>query len=142
LRFLAFNTGITGSCHFGIYSVDSDAGLPKSLLYSSASTIVGSGFAATSVTNASGLLTISPGYFYIAVVFNNTPTLYGLNNAQLPIFGSNQYTAGYLNSSPFADMSGFTLPTSLPASGVTFGLIDYIPGAPALRGVFTEYRIV
>lgn len=142
LRITGANTGITGTCYFGIYNADPITGMPKTRLYSSGQVTVGSLYNYTSVSNASGLITIDPGYFYIAVVFDNTPTLYSLSPAYLlSTFGSGNLSSGYQNMSPFADPGGFTLPASLPSTGITFGFIDYVPAGP-VPGILSEYRIV
>ena len=143
IRFPSFSTGITGNCFIGVYDVDINSGFPKNLLYSSTSITVASGAGSTSVTNASGLLTVPAGYFYIATIFNNTPSLYTLPSNLRPSFGSGQWTAGYANYSIFSDPGGFTFPTSLPAAGVTLGYIDYVTGnTGSITGLYTEYRIV
>ena len=140
LKFTHFS-GVTGNCIFGVYDVNPDNGLPRNLLYSSTSITV-SASASNSVTNASGLLTVPAGNFYIAAVFNNSPSLFALPGQMMPIYGSKASTSGYVNFSPFADTTGFTLPTALPSPGLTFGFIDYIPSGSAITGIFFEYRIV
>jgi len=128
LRFSGANTGITGNCHFSVWSVSPSTGVPDQRLYVSASTTVGSAYAFTSVTNASGLVRVPGGLFYIAATFSSTPTIYTHPTDRSPhMFGSTDYTSGYNNYLPVIDTSGFTAPTSITQSGTTFGFIDYYP---------------
>jgi hypothetical protein len=143
IRFPSFSTGITGNCFIGVYDVDINSGFPKNLLYSSTSITVASGAGSTSVTNASGLVKVPAGYFYIATIFDNTPSIYTLPSNIRPSFGSGAWTSGYVNYSIFSDPGGFTFPTSLPAAGITLGYIDYITGnTGSISGLYIEYRIV
>lgn len=128
LRFSGANTGITGNCYFSVWSTSPSTGLPDQRLYVSASTAVGSAYAFTSVTNASGLVRVPGGLFYIAASFSSTPTVYVHPNDRSPhMFGGTDYSSGYNNYLPVADTSGFTAPTSITQSGTTFGFVDYYP---------------
>ena len=127
IRMQSANTVTTGNCHFSVYSANTTTGLPETRLYSSASTAVGSGYNNTTVTNASGLVTVPAGYFYIAVSFSSTPTVYGYQRTySLPVWGSPDFSNGYRNYYPIADTSGFTAPSAIPSSGVTFGFVGFI----------------
>lgn len=141
LRFTSANTVTTGNAYISVWSVDPDTGFPGTRLYVSASTTVGAGYNYTTVTNASGLVTVPSGPFYIAVTFSSTPTLYSISmNYTLSAYGSGNMTSGYIMTTPVVDTNGFTAPTSITAAGVTFSIIDYTP--TYRTGVFTEFSIV
>ena len=141
LRFTSNNTVTTGNAYISVWSVDPLTGFPSTRLYVSASTAVGSGYATTSVTNASGLVTVPAGYFYIAVSFSSSPTVYGMsNNYTLSTYGSANMTSGYNMAVAVLDSSGFTAPTSITQAGTTFGIVDYTPSNTT--GIFTEFGIV
>jgi len=141
LRFTSNNTVTTGNAYISVWSVDPLTGFPSTRLYVSASTAVGSGYNTTSVTNASGLVTVPAGYFYIAVSFSSSPTVYGMsNNYTLSTYGSSNMTSGYNMTVAVLDSSGFTAPTSITQAGTTFGIVDYTPSNTT--GIFTEFGIV
>jgi hypothetical protein len=141
LRFTSNNTVTTGNAYISVWSVDPLTGFPSTRLYVSASTAVGSGYNTTSVTNASGLVTVPAGYFYIAVSFSSSPTVYGMsNNYTLSTYGSGNMTSGYNMAVAVLDSSGFTAPTSITQAGTTFGIVDYSPSSTT--GIFTEFGIV
>ena len=141
LRFTSNNTVTTGNAYISVWSVDQVTGFPSTRLYVSTSTAVGSGFNTTSVTNASGLVTVPAGYFYIAVSFSSSPTVYGLsNNYTLSTYGSGNMTSGYNMAVAVLDSSGYTAPTSITEAGTTFGIVDYTPSNTT--GIFTEFGIV
>jgi hypothetical protein len=141
LRFTGANTVTTGNCYFSVWSVDPVSGFPATRLYVSASTAVGSGYTYTSVTNASGLVTVPSGLFYIAVSFDSTPTVYCMSMSYtLSAYGSGNMAGGYSMTTPVVDTSGFTAPSSITATGVTFSIIDYT--STYRTGVLTEFGIV
>jgi hypothetical protein len=141
LRFTSNNTVTTGNAYISVWSVDPFTGFPSTRLYASTSTAVGSGYNTTSVTNASGLVTVPAGYFYIAVSFSSSPTVYGLsNNYTLSTYGSGNMTSGYNMAVVVLDSSGFTAPTSITQAGTTFGIVDYTPSNTT--GILTEFGIV
>jgi len=128
LRFSGANTGITGNCYFSVWSVSPVTGLPNQRLYVSTSTAVSAAYAFTSVTNATGLVKVPGGLFFIAVSFSSTPTLYVHPSDRSPhMYGGTDYASGYNNYIPVIDTSGFTAPSSITQSGVTFGFVDYYP---------------
>jgi len=129
LRLSTAATGITGNVYFSVWSVNLSNGLPNQRLYVSSSTTVPSGYGFATVTNASGLVAIPAGSFYIAASFSSAPTLYthtGTKN--IHVFGGTDYTSGYNNYLPVMHTNGFTAPSSITQSGATFGFIDYYPG--------------
>lgn len=134
-------TGITGSAFIGVYSADSSTGLPSTRLYDSGSLTVGSSYAGVSVTNASGLVTVPAGFFYVSVTFSLTPTMFAFNKTRLPaMYGARSFSGGQFNIMPIADYSGFTHAASLPVSGVTLGFLEQSAGN--YTGIVTEILIL
>ena len=128
LRFMAANTGITGNCYFSIWSADPNNGNPSSRLYASASTVVGSGYNYTTVTNASGLVTVPAGNWWLAVSFSSTPTIYSQHKDYIiPYAGGTDFNSGYKNYYPVVDTNGFTAPTAISGSGITYAWVEYHP---------------
>lgn len=134
-------TGTTGSAFIGVYSADSSTGLPSTRLYDSGSLTVGSNYAGVSVTNASGLVTVPAGFFYVSVTFSLTPTMFAFNKTRLPaMYGARSFSGGQFNIMPIADYSGFTHAASLPVSGVTLGFLEQSAGN--YTGIVTEILIL
>ncbi len=130
IRIMSHNTGTTGSCYFSVWSANSQSGNPETRLYSSSLTTVGSGYNFTTVTNASGLVTVPPGLFWIAVSFESSPTIYSFHkNYILPVWGTSDISSGYRYTYPIADTSGFTAPSSISAAGVTFAWMEWNPNS-------------
>ena len=143
LQFLAANTVTTGNCYFSVWSADPLTGFPRTRLYVSSSIAVASGYGTTSVTNASGLVSVPAGPFYIAVSFSSTPTVYCMSMSYVPpLFGSGNMTSGYNMAIPAQDTNGYTAPSSITQSGTTFGFIDYSATGNYRQGVFTEFGVV
>ena len=142
IRYTCLNTGITGSYYITVYDADPSTGFPKTRLYSSASTVVGSGYSQNTINNSGGLVTVPAGHFYIAVTFSSTPTVYANHKAYINLpYGSTDNSSGYKTSNAVADTNGFTAgPTSFPATGVTFALVDYT--TVSYIGVALEYSMV
>ena len=142
IRYTCQNTGITGSYYITVYDADPSTGFPKTRLYSSASTVVGSGYSQNTINNSGGLVTVPAGHFYIAVTFSSTPTVYANHKAYINLpYGSTDNSSGYKTSNAVADTNGFTAgPSSFPATGVTFGLVDYT--TVSYIGVALEYSMV
>jgi hypothetical protein len=139
---LSANTSITGNFHVGIYDSNS-YGLPRNRMYSSASTALNSGLNYTSVTNASGLVTLSPGYYWLACVFSSNPTMYAFNigGPSIPSpFGSKAITNGYNNGILAAEGGGYTLASS--SSNLRF--VDYVSGGASAANYcpVMEFRII
>jgi hypothetical protein len=125
LRISSLNTVTTGNMYFSVWSIDNTTGYPSQKLYGSASVAVGSGYATTSVTNATGLVSVAAGTYMFAMTFDSTPTLYfGINAGEAP-YGVSERTSGYKINYVVADTAGYTLPTSITAAGVTFAGVDY-----------------
>jgi len=132
------STGSTGSAYVGIYSADSSTGLPKTLLYTSASTTVPTSYSQFTVSSVN--TTVPAGWFYLAVSCSLTPRLYGYGKQYMSsVFGSGGNSDGYQNYFPVADTTGFTLPSSLPATGITLAFVDYSPANYV--GVRLEYGV-
>jgi len=128
LRFMSANTGITGNCYFSVWSADPNNGNPSSRLYASASTVVGSGYNYTTVTNGSGLVTVPAGNWWLAVSFSSTPTIYSHHKDYiLPYAGGSDFNSGYKNYYPVVDTNGFTAPTAISGSGITYAWVEYHP---------------
>jgi hypothetical protein len=126
LRFMAENTAVTGNCYFSVWSADVNTGNPDRRLYVSPSTVVGSGFAYTSVTNSAGLVTVPPGEFWIGVSFSSTPTIYASSKNQiLNYWGTSDHSSGYRYYFPIVDATGFTAPINITAAGTTFAWVEY-----------------
>ena len=136
VRITSANTGVTGNCYFSIWSCDPDSGFPNTRLYLSASTVVGSGYNTTTVTNASGLVTVPSGKWWLAVTFSSTPTIYcgSAYYYQAAYLGAPDYYSGYRFQGAIADTSTYTVPSAIPASGVTFGFIEYTAGQNYFEG--------
>lgn len=143
IQFVTANTVTTGNCYISVWSAHPVTGFPDTRLYVSGSLAIGSGYSAVSVTNASGLVSVPAGHFFIGVSFSSTPTIYCLSlNYCLPLFGSGNMTSGYNMAIPAIDTSGYTAPTSITQAGTTFGLIDYTSGGGYKQGVFAEFGVV
>jgi hypothetical protein len=138
IQIVPSNTGVTGNCYLSIYDADPTTGYPRTRLWSSSSIAVGSGYTKTTATNVN--YTVSAGNFYLAASFSSTPTMYGYQKTySLPIWGSPDFTSGYRNYYPVADTNGFTAPSSIPLSGVTFAFVDYV--SANYSGVRIEYAV-
>ena len=129
IRVAANSPGTTGNVHFSVWTVDSSTGLPSTRLYvSSGATANASTFNYVTVTNASGLVGVSAGPFYLAATFSTAlPTFLHSTTVGLANYGSVNYVTGYMNYLPVLDTNGFTAPTSTTQTGTTFGFIDYYP---------------
>lgn len=128
IRFSAHNTVTTGNVYFSVWDANSVTGFPNTNLYTSESIAVASGFGKTSVTNSSGLVTVSAGNFYIAATFSSTPIIYAYSKSyRIPIYGAPDMISGYRIDYLVADTSTFTTPSSIYAAGVTFAGVDYHP---------------
>lgn len=131
IRVAANSPSVTGNVYFSVWSVNSNTGLPETRLYSSPApgvTATASVFNYVTLTNASGLVNIPAGPFYIAATFSTAlPTYMHSTDRGLAIYGSANYVTGYMNYLPVLDSSGFTAPTSINQAGTTFGFIDYYP---------------
>lgn len=128
LRLSTAGTGITGDVYLSVWSANTSNGLPNQRLYTSSASAVPTGFNFTTITNASGLVAVPAGSFYIAASFSSTPTVYvHSSDRNIHVFGSQDYTSGYNFYLPVMDTSGFTAPSSITQSGATFGFIDYYP---------------
>jgi hypothetical protein len=138
IRMQTESTGSTGSAYVGIYSADSSTGLPKTRLYTSASTTVPTNYSQFTVSSVD--TTVPAGWFYLAVSCSLTPRLYGYGKQYMSsVFGSAGNSDGYQNYFPVADTTGFTLPSSLPATGITLAFVDYSPANYV--GVRLEYGV-
>jgi hypothetical protein len=101
---------------------------------------VGSGFGGISVTNASGLVTVPAGFFYVSTIFSSTPTMFAFQRYKIPhIYGASSYSSGTYNIMPLADYSGFTTASQLPVAGVTLGFLEATAGN--YTGVVVEIAI-
>jgi len=130
IRALANNTTTTGNAYISVYSADPNTGLPSTRLYLSASLTVGSVYTGVSVTNSGGLVTVPAGFYYVAVTFSSTPTMFAYNRYRIPgIFGASSYSAGPFNTMPIADNNGYTAAAQFPASGVTLGYLEGSAGS-------------
>ena len=119
------NTVTTGNMYFSVWSIDNTTGYPSQRLYGSASVAVASGYAATSVTNAAGLVSVAAGTYMFAMTFDSTPILFfGINAGEAP-YGVAARSSGYKINYVVADTAGYTLPTSITAAGVTFAGVDF-----------------
>ena len=128
LRFMSANTSITGDCYFSVWTSDINTGNPDRRLYVSSSVPVGSGYNYTTVTNASGLVTVPAGNFWIGVSFSSTPTVYALHKDYImPYMGGTDPDSGYRLYYPMIDATGFTAPTSITGTGLTFSWLEYTP---------------
>ena len=131
IRLAAISPSVSGNVYFSVWSVDPNTGLPATRLYSSPApgvTATASVFNYVTLTNASGLVDVTAGPFYIAATFSTTlPTYFHGVDRGLAIYGSANYVTGYMNYLPVLDSSGFTAPTSINQAGTTFGFIDYYP---------------
>jgi hypothetical protein len=139
LKISSFNTGITGNVTFGIYNINV-VGMPNTRLYQSSSIIVESGFGTTQVTSGSGLITLTPGYYYLATVFNNTPKVYsiGIQSGTYPSpFGSKNLNGGYQNRNVISDNGSYSLPST--ASSLRF--VDYV-GITYIAAPIVEFRVL
>lgn len=126
LRIMSANTAITGNCYFTVWSANPDNGYPQNRLYASASTVVGSGYNFTTVTNSAGLVSVPAGNFWIAVTYSSNPTVYAQHKNQvLPFLGASDPMSGYKYIAPIVDATGFTAPTGITATGLTFALWEY-----------------
>lgn len=135
VRITSANTGVTGNCYFSIWSCDPDSGFPNTRLYLSASTVVGSGYNTTTVTNASGLVTVPSGKWWLAVTFDSAPTIFcGSAYYYNAYLGAPDYYSGIRFQGAIADTSTYTVPSAIPASGVTFGFIEYTAGQNYFEG--------
>jgi hypothetical protein len=138
IRTIGNNTGITGNCYLSIYSADPNTGFPKTKLWGSSLLTVLSGYGKTQATSIN--YTVPAGYFYIAVTFSSTPTMYAYPRAQMnQIFGGADTTSGYKNYYCVADTNGHTLPSNIFASGITFAMVDF--SSANYIGVRVEYAI-
>jgi hypothetical protein len=140
IRIAAANTVTTGNCFLSVYSADSNTGLPVNRLYSSPSIPVTAGYSYPIIQNTvSGLVTVPAGYFYLAASFSSSPIIYTYHNQYgLSIYGASDVGSGYRNHYWVADTNGFTAPSVIPQSGVTFALVDYHPSS--YTGVRIEYQ--
>ena len=131
IRVAANSPSVSGNVYFSVWSVNPDTGLPATRLYSSPApgvTATASVFNYVTLTNASGLVNVPAGPFYIAATFSTAlPTYMHSTDRGLAIYGSANYVTGYMNYLPVLDSSGFTAPTSINQAGTTFGFIDYYP---------------
>lgn len=131
IRVSANSPGVTGNVYFSVWSVNPNNGLPATRLYSGPApgvTATASVFNYVTLTNASGLVNVPAGPFYIAATFSTAlPTHMHSTDRGLAIYGSANYVTGYMNYLPVLDSSGFTTPTSINQAGTTFGFIDYYP---------------
>jgi hypothetical protein len=134
------NTGTTGNFHIGIYD-SNQYGLPRNRVFVSASTPLSTGDTETSVTSGSGLVTLTPGYYWIASVFSSTPTMRVYNHPTNGIpspFGSKQLTAGYNNFIMASEGDGYTLASST----TTPRFIDLIGTGVAAYCPIMQFRVL
>ena len=133
------NTGTTGNFHIGIYDADS-YGMPRNRIYASAATPLNTGNTTTSITNASGLVSLNPGYYWLASVYASTPSMYNqstINTGNVTRFGSKQFASGYNNGIVASEGNGFTL----PSVAVNLKFVDFNGNAFAYCPLM-EFRVL
>jgi hypothetical protein len=118
------NTVTTGNMMLGIYSNNPSTGLPDTLLYSSGSFTVSSGYGSNIAGSDAGLITLPPGFYHLAAVYSTTPIMFGNNggNVNYAQYGSRSHASGVQNIVPWIDYGSFALPSS--TSGLTFYFHD------------------
>jgi hypothetical protein len=98
------------------------------------------GNAYQAITNASGLVTLSAGYYWLASVYSSTPTTYNQSattSANTTRFGSKSFVSGYNNGIIASEGNGFTL----PATATNLRFIDY-GGPTSAYCPIMEFRVL
>ena len=139
IRASANNNATASNVFLSIYSADPTTGFPSTKLFSSASTAFATSYNTTTITNVN--TTVPAGFFYLAATFDSTPQVSAYPNAYiLPIWGAPAWNDGYQTRYCVADTSGFTAPSAVPTTGVTFAFVDY--DTNNYMSVAIEYGIV
>ena len=128
IRIAANSPSVAMNLYLSVWTVNSLTGLPQSRLYVSGGlTANASTFNYVTVTNASGLVSVPAGPFYMAItVGGSLPTYTHSNDRNINLYGSDNYVIGYQNYAPVLDTNGFTAPTSITQAGTTFAFVNYI----------------
>jgi len=139
IRANAYNNATASNAYMSIYNADLTTGFPNTRLFCSASTTFATSYNATTITNVN--TTVPAGFFYLAITFDSTPQVSAYsNNYIIPIWGAPAWSDGYQTRYCVADTSGFTAPSVIPSSGVTFAFVDY--DTNNYMSVALEYGIV
>jgi len=128
IRIAANSPSVSMNLYLSVWSVNPLTGLPASRLYVSGGlTANASTFNYVTVTNASGLVSVPAGPFYLALTVGGAlPTYAHSNDRGINLYGSDNYVTGYQNYAPVLDTNGFTAPSSITQAGTTFAFVNFI----------------
>lgn len=131
------NTSVTGGYILGVYD-NTEFGYPKNRVYTSGTQTVPSGNIRVTLSPSGGI-TLSPGTYWLALVFDGTPSVVAINSDNVKLRGgSRAWSSGYHNSTIASEGNGFTLPST--TNGMSLRWNDF-PSSNGCNNPLMEFRV-